>query len=739
MTNKFWKDVIIGLIIVLPFWLWVGSQAFGAIYYVDDTCGTPGTGTSDTCSDAADDPFQTIAQAQAAVTGDQSDNSILFKKGGIWWEMFTIGAFGTAGHQFTVGAYGAGAKPIISASDLVETWADEGGNIWSATLTTEPEQVWFDGTNGTIAATYAALDADQEWYYCDACGDGADDTLYQFVGDDEDPDTKYIAPGTEASQRAANITAAGMDYITIDGLDLKHNTGGGGGAAIHCSGNCLSWTIQNNTIHDSDRGAIWLRTTSGSEQTGHLIQDNDIDNTCIDIGDCGGILLDFVDSSTIQRNNINNDGEHAIRIRNGDSNIIQYNILSNNGSSGLAITDSADPGVGKPANNIARYNIAYGNSHLDAGKSNMEMINTGGGNKYHNNLLYNSVTRGFRTSGADGDFFYNNTIYNSGTDGMYINTSQNLTIKNNIIDTVGDNHIEVDDNITGHDIDYNLYGDDIDTQFEWNDTPYNFADWKTNSSQDANSPAIADPLFTNAAGGDFTLQATSPCRNVGVDLGDTYDDALNPYACTWPNAVYTLDQDNFGDGWEIGAYVSAVPRMLISGNNVTLSYVLIDATAATYDVGLLITGASNTVENVTIDPGDGVAVLAQEDCTITNTIMSGSIQDIDILYGKTVTAVANNLEHSANDTTNIGDGTYTDTDSVHGTAPGFRNDGTDYHLTPVSGCISTGSNTGVDTDVDDRMVPAGAGYDIGAYEYYGYTWRRSIEAGVSGSILGGIN
>jgi len=92
------------------------------------------------------------------------------------------------------------------------------------------------------------------------------------------------------------------------------------------------------------------------------------------------------------------------------------------------------------------------------------------------------------------------------------------------------------------------------TKFSWSGTDYNFADWKTNSSQDANSPTPADPLFVNAATDEFHLATGSPAINVGVNLGATYDDGLNKNAA-WPSAVNTLDQDDYGAGWEIGAYV----------------------------------------------------------------------------------------------------------------------------------------------------------------------------------------
>jgi hypothetical protein len=68
----------------------------------------------------------------------------------------------------------------------------------------------------------------------------------------------------------------------------------------------------------------------------------------------------------------------------------------------------------------------------------------------------------------------------------------------------------------------------------------------------------ADPLLTTPGSGDFTLQSGSPCRDAGTEIGADYDDGLDPTdnsAASWPSSVSTLDQDEHGGGWEVGAYV----------------------------------------------------------------------------------------------------------------------------------------------------------------------------------------
>jgi hypothetical protein len=100
--------------------------------------------------------------------------------------------------------------------------------------------------------------------------------------------------------------------------------------------------------------------------------------------------------------------------------------------------------------------------------------------------------------------------------------------------------------------DYNDYFSASGTPFSWSGTAYNFANWKTNSSQDAHSLS-ADPKLTNAPGENFTLLLGSPAIDAGANLGSTYQLGLSP-SSSWPGGVVLFNQNNFGAGWEMGAY-----------------------------------------------------------------------------------------------------------------------------------------------------------------------------------------
>jgi fibronectin-binding autotransporter adhesin len=107
--------------------------------------------------------------------------------------------------------------------------------------------------------------------------------------------------------------------------------------------------------------------------------------------------------------------------------------------------------------------------------------------------------------------------------------------------------------------------------------------------------------------------------------------------------------------------------------------------------------------------------------TLTNNILVSHTVGISVTAGNTAT-----LEGTlwgagawANITDTMGNGQVsTGTMNVRG-APAFVNpDGGDYHIDFESAAIDVGVDAGVDTDIDGEPRPAGAGYDLGADEYW---------------------
>ncbi len=104
-------------------------RTWAADYYVDVDCATPGNGTTSSCDNDANDPFQTIANVNAA-TFSAGDN-IYFQATDTWTQAatLTLDQSGTTGNPITYGKFGAGADPIITNSNNVTAIETDGSYI----------------------------------------------------------------------------------------------------------------------------------------------------------------------------------------------------------------------------------------------------------------------------------------------------------------------------------------------------------------------------------------------------------------------------------------------------------------------------------------------------------------------------------------------------------------------------------------------------------------------------------
>jgi parallel beta-helix repeat protein len=217
------------------------AKASGTTYYVDNTCTYNGNGLAQTCasSSGAAGPFNSIANAQSAVTGNQSGNSVLLKDGDTFREQYSIPAYGTSGSPFTIGNYGTGALPIISGANLVTSWTATSS---AATGSVTQTNMRLSTINGT-----AFVDFNASGTLTPYIGDQitiTDSTGHQLVG--------YIkAAGTGETYGSELLPNPGMDTIgdfsSYDAALAILTTG--------CqSGNCLQVT---NTSGGSPWGIAW--------------------------------------------------------------------------------------------------------------------------------------------------------------------------------------------------------------------------------------------------------------------------------------------------------------------------------------------------------------------------------------------------------------------------------------------------------------------------------------------------
>jgi parallel beta-helix repeat protein len=351
-------------------------------------------------------------------------------------------------------------------------------------------------------------------------------------------------------------------YIYNNSMTDVGEAGTDGRAAIQTPANAVSdlsyLYVYNNTVASSKKVAMGFDKHASGTASNLYVYDNTITNTS-DSAHSGEAIAVSWTNVEIYRNTITG-GEIAWGVLNwivtaGAQNV---NIYDNkvSGITGTAFSAQANLDDTFSAVNI-HHNLAYNNDGM------LRVHNAGGvasttinGASYYN-VTYGNTAYDIKIDDVAGWDILNNTMSGSGAYGIWLlQTASNSIIKNNIINEPGGYLVNVSANSqSGIDIDYNLYYDSTGKKWKWgadaDDT--SLADWRTATSDEASSQDSA-PLFTDEGGNDYTLQSGSPAINAGVDLGASYDDALNSVS-SWPLGVVVSDQDLFGTGWEIGAYI----------------------------------------------------------------------------------------------------------------------------------------------------------------------------------------
>lgn len=151
-------------------------------------------------------PWKTVAKVNKSRF--QPGDSILFLAGGTWREELIPPA-----SNLTFGAYGTGARPIISGANLYNTgWTEATGSstVWKVSVGSyQPGQVWFNTVLGQPVATQSAIIAPNQWCYLSG---------YLYVYSKTNPATAFTGPGVEAAQRDSALYIAGVTNTTVSGM-----------------------------------------------------------------------------------------------------------------------------------------------------------------------------------------------------------------------------------------------------------------------------------------------------------------------------------------------------------------------------------------------------------------------------------------------------------------------------------------------------------------------------------------
>ncbi len=370
--------------------------------------------------------------------------------------------------------------------------------------TSDPGIVWENNAVLSLQTSIATVEATAgSWWW-----DTSVNLLYINASDSSNVATNGKVYSI-ASALTENIDTNGKNYITIDGVDCVCTYGSDStlGGILVSGTNTI---VKNLTASGHRRHGITLYTGSSN---GLIDNATLYDSTSTSILAVYNSATNTVQNSTLYQT-ISQSNAFLLRIHGSSDDTIVQNNTFYNCLGGPVVIQIYDAGT---TNAIIRKNLFYGTMG-----SSISAADHTGLEVYDNIFLTSSSSAAtILLSTTTGSHIYNNTFY--GTAAQFAvsqtNTSTGTLVKNNIFYTgkyasVGAN------SQTDTVYNYNLYYGGSATPFTWTTTAYNFADWKTNSSQDANS-LNADPLFVSTS--DFHLQLGSPAINAGVDVGLTSD------------------------------------------------------------------------------------------------------------------------------------------------------------------------------------------------------------------------
>lgn len=551
--------------------LCVATQSFGGTYYLraDGTAGNKSNATG--CGSQSTAMTIATLNSQSLAAGD---TVILCNQGGVFRATLDL-PWGTSGNSANPITYDGRGTAVISGSDLVAGWSLDSGKVFKAYRQVRPEQVFINGQFGDRKDSRGELVNELDWYW-------GSNTLYLYTNSGN-PSTAFSQPGVEASTRQFGIRLFENRYITIDGITVKHAQENG----IEVLGDSDYFTLRNSILEwnylegirknawDSvshDFGLIENNTVRRNGSVGILVNTEHKDNI---------IRHNRVyENATYQKNrHERQDWTAGIKIWSQyriSRLLIEDNIVYDNGKPngefGHGVGIWIDMCAGLDGPNVIRHNLVYGNYGFGI------FVEKSSNTEVSYNVVYDNAetpaTAGIGVKSSEEavgayNLIHNNTIYASKYygllcaiyDGGEHPKLNNNTFTNNIVvgSTVADLRVEnacANDGYNGYGntYQYNSFGNARQNFISWNHTYMStYEQWENAYGLPTHSMK-SDPQFFDAQSRKLWLKPDSPAADVGLNLGSSRATALQSNSA-WPNAVATANQNLYGAGWEIGAYL----------------------------------------------------------------------------------------------------------------------------------------------------------------------------------------
>ena len=550
-------------------------------YYDTDT----GTVTGEAATGPSDNTQYTMKVYFKAATGAGANDGIIryYVNDDVIYEATNLDNDTISFDQALVGSgYASAMTATIYIDDYCINPTDLPENVWQTALATESKQIFFDNALGTLVANVAAVDGDKEFFW-----EGGLLTLYS-VGN---PNTTYTT--IEAGARDYSITATDKSYVTVDSFDLR-NANLDNLSFVNSAAAQAGIVIANSSMTNPYRKGINIKGTSGYYFTGVDISSNSVSGG--NGGGVGGgnaasaITIYYADAVTIHGNALSMPGAAST---NYEAHIYWHFSSSSDTGSSIYNNTLTGTAIGLYCSGVKLGSVSYTSVHHNTITANIKELihfdetasdsNDGpdhcsiysnrliGGaltllgifleRSQNNTVSYNIIDMRNTPSGGQAidccrnsrvSLVYNNVILvQNDTEAIRFGSvlddvgddQRDSKAKNNIIYHTGSTGTTViavfDGNggspvTTGIEFDYNLYYDADATNIAgwfgtWYDSIAAFAAGV--AGQEANYKS-GDPLFVNAAGGDFRLQSGSPAINAGVGVGLVTDYSGFPVGAT---------------------------------------------------------------------------------------------------------------------------------------------------------------------------------------------------------------
>lgn len=450
----------------------------------------------------------TIERAATGSTGATLVDPALTQPAGYWTGARVLTSYWYATETGTVVDSAPGTLTLNAAPPCVHT--------------IKPAQ-----TRYTLAGQIAELSHDGEWYY-----DASAKQLY-LVSQDV-PDRHRV----ETKQRQLGFDLTQVSHTTVNGIHLFGTSiaTGDDSTGILLDGIVGTYLSQ---FTDITQGATNCGTTvnRGITDSGIVIKGtgNTVRNSTLSLSAGNGIAL--LGSGNTATGNVITDVDYAgtyaagIAVQ-GNGQTVMHNTISRVGRSGINLQWTLPGGTPGAPDHIAYNDISqYGNLNLDTAAIYACCGSSMAGTSIDHNLLHDATpaigtTEKFAMAGVYADngqsdlVIANNVGWNNPTQTVMLNGLG-----------TGTHNVGVYNNTGGV---YMMYvkgpGESTGTVVENNIGPMVGTTDATNGGMvlTNNMGADIDPLFTDPAHNDYTLQAGSPARNAAIPLPGINDGSTDP-------------------------------------------------------------------------------------------------------------------------------------------------------------------------------------------------------------------